>query len=342
MNASIVYHLCDTDYYCLWNLSFLSLQVFDILFCNVMITSVLVFYSPFSEKIHNLLLLIIFGLLLSFTVNNPTSPINLVFSFSIAFIVNMIGWIYYYCQRKIRKPTLLSKIVNKYKLASAKAKDVLIHRKIISSKVNESSVFLTRRSHKRRDDEEERVDQSRQEEEDGGEDHEEEDDENQIELSTMTSRETSTLLQDGNSSGENGKRRTRSSNSWMKFNQDDHDDLEEKSERKSLFYYHRKHFRRLRHEDEDDPEASDERRKNFYDLSFLRYCSQIKHMLFGVLCGLIGLSCFVLQTRENYWIYHSAWHVLVMIASYLLLKGKYEFFEIIQFEPLKKKWFLDS
>jgi hypothetical protein len=64
---------------------------------------------------------------------------------------------------------------------------------------------------------------------------------------------------------------------------------------------------------------------------------RIKSMLCGMVLGIVGLLFFAFQSRENYWLFHSLWHICVMTASFLLLKGKYEFFEFIKFIPLKSK-----
>lgn len=42
----------------------------------------------------------------------------------------------------------------------------------------------------------------------------------------------------------------------------------------------------------------------------------------GMLVGLVGLMCFALQRRENYYISHSLWHVFMMISAYLLVRGR--------------------
>lgn len=46
----------------------------------------------------------------------------------------------------------------------------------------------------------------------------------------------------------------------------------------------------------------------------------------GLAVGITGLLCFALQTRANYYILHSLWHVFMMIAAYLLVKGRLELY----------------
>jgi hypothetical protein len=40
----------------------------------------------------------------------------------------------------------------------------------------------------------------------------------------------------------------------------------------------------------------------------------------GAALATAGIGCFALQTRTNYWVMHSLWHLLVMSSSYFLMK----------------------
>jgi hypothetical protein len=44
----------------------------------------------------------------------------------------------------------------------------------------------------------------------------------------------------------------------------------------------------------------------------------------GLLVGILGLTCFVLQSGDYYYVYHSLWHVFMMISAYLLVRGRIE------------------
>lgn len=46
----------------------------------------------------------------------------------------------------------------------------------------------------------------------------------------------------------------------------------------------------------------------------------------GGVVGLVGLSCYALDSRTNYWFVHSIWHVAMMVAAYLLLRGRHALF----------------
>lgn len=52
-------------------------------------------------------------------------------------------------------------------------------------------------------------------------------------------------------------------------------------------------------------------------------------IVLGVVMGIIGLVCFVLQSRENYWYMHSLWHVFIMGAAYPVLAGREPFYNYV-------------
>jgi hypothetical protein len=49
----------------------------------------------------------------------------------------------------------------------------------------------------------------------------------------------------------------------------------------------------------------------------------------GLALGIVGLSCFALQGRDNYYLFHSLWHVLMMVSAYLLVRGRVEMSDCI-------------
>ncbi len=119
MASSFFYHFCDTDYYCLFDLSFQTLQVMDILFSDVMIIMIILFYAPFSERLHSIVFVVIFGLLLSMTVNRATNPMNIVFSFTLATLILALSWLYYACcfySSTTRRDSLFGRIKDKFRL----------------------------------------------------------------------------------------------------------------------------------------------------------------------------------------------------------------------------------
>jgi hypothetical protein len=42
----------------------------------------------------------------------------------------------------------------------------------------------------------------------------------------------------------------------------------------------------------------------------------------GACLAVSGITCFAMQSRTNYWLMHSFWHLLVMSSSYFLMKGR--------------------
>lgn len=54
----------------------------------------------------------------------------------------------------------------------------------------------------------------------------------------------------------------------------------------------------------------------------LSWGSLVLAPLGGMVAGLLGLTAFALQGRDNYYIMHSVWHVCMMAAAYLLVFGR--------------------
>ena len=79
----------------------------------------------------------------------------------------------------------------------------------------------------------------------------------------------------------------------------------------------------------DNPTSSDGEQDNESDLSIpTSSCSvglidpRLQMPVAGMCLGLLGLMCFALQGRDDYYILHSMWHVLMMLSAYLLLRGR--------------------
>lgn len=60
--ASLIYHLCDTDVYCVADFSFFSLHIIDILFSILSICSIILFHTPWSASVHSTIILICTGI----------------------------------------------------------------------------------------------------------------------------------------------------------------------------------------------------------------------------------------------------------------------------------------
>lgn len=94
--GSAIYHLCDTDAYCAFGLSFQSLQVLDILFCTSMIAIILLLYAPITKDIHSTISIAVIGLLVSPITSNPTNAMNVILTISSSIFVVALIWLYRY------------------------------------------------------------------------------------------------------------------------------------------------------------------------------------------------------------------------------------------------------
>jgi predicted membrane channel-forming protein YqfA (hemolysin III family) len=94
----------------------------------------------------------------------------------------------------------------------------------------------------------------------------------------------------------------------------------EPMERRSLLFYRRTPLKR------GNPDILTRSRFDQWDECIVH----VRSSILGFLSATIGLSFFASQTRSNYWIFHSSWHVFVMIGAFLCVKGKFEFFDFLQ------------
>jgi hypothetical protein len=288
MFASMVYHLCDTDYYCLFGLSFLSLQVFDILFSNVMIASVLVLFSPLPQSTHDSVVLVVFGVLLSLTVNFPTNPLNIFLSFFIACLVNAGGWLYYYCYQK----NYISAIIRPLSLSDRSERG-----KIGFSSISEDQ-----------------------------------------QMSTMDFYQTNPQP-DGRSTVLGGDVGTSSLSSYHPIAQNDHSITRPNRETLSDMEDNGSIEMVARADNSEAPDSisnmgpESSRQGSVIPIGWIAMVLfRLKFLITGIVFGVAGLLCFATQTRLNYWLSHSLWHIFIMFSSLLLLKGRFEFFALLNYQ----------
>jgi hypothetical protein len=85
--ASLFYHLCDMDTYCIYNISFTSLQIPDVLFSIVNIIVIILLYSAIPIYIQVNMCIVVIALLLPFVSNNPTNAMNVIVSIVCTIII---------------------------------------------------------------------------------------------------------------------------------------------------------------------------------------------------------------------------------------------------------------
>jgi hypothetical protein len=108
--ASAFYHLCDTDVYCTFDLSFDSLHIFDVLFSLISIAAVTLSYGAWDvhSDLYCSIVMIITAILISPVSTNPTAPSIIVGTIAVSIAIAAASWIiafhYYKCFKyKYRK-----------------------------------------------------------------------------------------------------------------------------------------------------------------------------------------------------------------------------------------------
>jgi len=85
-----------------FDLSFHSLQVLDVLFSTCSIVAMALYYCPINGDTYSALLLLSIGILVPLIANNPTSPYILGTTIGVSFLLLIALWIYHkrrtYCQ----------------------------------------------------------------------------------------------------------------------------------------------------------------------------------------------------------------------------------------------------
>lgn len=97
--SSAFFHLCNTEAYCLAGLSYLSIQVMDVLFSTLSIVAMIVYYSPItSNQQLAAVIIIIAAIILAPTISDPTEPVNVIFAIALALLANIYMWLKYFAR----------------------------------------------------------------------------------------------------------------------------------------------------------------------------------------------------------------------------------------------------
>lgn len=91
--SSALYHLCDTDVYCIGGLSFKSLQITDILFSTVCVATIIMHHSPLSGNTLSALVICIISLLILPISDDPTNPQNIFIAILLSITMCILGWL---------------------------------------------------------------------------------------------------------------------------------------------------------------------------------------------------------------------------------------------------------
>lgn len=91
--SSALYHLCDTDVYCIGGLSFKSLQIIDILFSTVSVATIIVHHSPVSSNTLAAFVICIISFLILPISDDPTNPQNIFIAILLSITMCILGWL---------------------------------------------------------------------------------------------------------------------------------------------------------------------------------------------------------------------------------------------------------
>ena len=99
--ASTFYHLCDTDVYCTFDMSFDSLHIFDVLFSLISIAAVTLSYGAWDvhSDLYCSIVMMFTGVLISPVSTNPTAPSIIIGTIVFSITITVVSWIitlYYY------------------------------------------------------------------------------------------------------------------------------------------------------------------------------------------------------------------------------------------------------
>lgn len=92
--ASAVYHLCDLDLWCVGGVSFTSLQVYDVLFSSLSMSVLIGSLSPWHDDVVSAFTMMMMSVLIVPITYDATAPINVLISLGTAFLFMVFSWIF--------------------------------------------------------------------------------------------------------------------------------------------------------------------------------------------------------------------------------------------------------
>lgn len=101
--SSAVYHLCDTEVYCLAGVSFEAWHVLDVLFSVAMIATVVLFLAPISRSLHAACSVAVLSLILAPVIDDPTNAAVLGLTVFLSIAATLLLWVTHL--RRLTPPT---------------------------------------------------------------------------------------------------------------------------------------------------------------------------------------------------------------------------------------------
>ena len=279
--SSMLYHACDTDYYCIYDADNTTLQLFDVFFCVLSFQSILIFHSTWDSEKNVTVLMLLIGILLPGIAEDPTNIFWIAMSIAVAICLTVGSWM---------KPILI-KLYRKHR-----AKDASEMRGRDGDGTGYEEVQMQNMDSKHGNNVagDDTLDSSR------GSGNSSDSAHNPLQISE-TNRSIDSL--EMNDSVEDGDENDSFSGGWTAAV------TKASTAQKSAHNHNIMGFTgRL-----------DFSKANVTCL--LRMCCTIRYTLYGLAIMGIGVSCFAFQSRTTYWMTHSMWHAITMISSYFCLKG---------------------
>mmetsp|Transcript_8918 Transcript_8918/g.13391 ORF Transcript_8918/g.13391 Transcript_8918/m.13391 type:complete len:889 (-) Transcript_8918:131-2797(-) len=91
--SSGLYHLCDSDLYCIGGLSFSALQICDVLFATSSMAAIAIHHCPWSTDRRSAAALVLLAFLVSPVSNSPTNAVVIILAISLSIIVVILSWV---------------------------------------------------------------------------------------------------------------------------------------------------------------------------------------------------------------------------------------------------------
>ena len=101
--SSICYHLCDMDVWCLGGLDYAAYQVFDVFFCLLSTSLVVLHYAPVTAEVTSAHAILVIGVLVPAVVHSPTHPFTIMVGLLPSVVLLLSAWANYIVRMSIAR-----------------------------------------------------------------------------------------------------------------------------------------------------------------------------------------------------------------------------------------------
>jgi len=296
--SSMMYHACDTDYYCMYNVDNRTLQLYDVFFCVLCFQSILIYHSAWDSERNVAILIFLIGVLLPGIADNPTNITWIATSIALAACLSVGSWIV----------PLLIKLYRRRHAKDCRERNfdaseyAEVQMQSMDSKHSNGVVGVTG--------------------DDAGDD---------ISNNSHTSASAHSPMEASHQHASANGDKTNEFNTGdayfdtLEMNVNNCDVETDASLSGG--------WTAATTIASTDQKATNELNNNItgsagrIDFSHtstacaFRACCDMRYTLYGLVIMCIGVSCFAFQSRTTYWITHSCWHAITMVSSFFCLKG---------------------